>query len=239
MYPPLGRVQLFVAPEFAADARAILGLPPADSDEARTCATSAGANSSSSSNSFRFTTGLIIGVTAGALLHFGYTRLQQHGSWTDEFDHDGDGVLDEEIDWRNGQVVAARLDQNSDGHWDVWSRYENGVQTIFEADENFDGRRDAWLSYSEKGIVSSSKMDTDYDGVPDVATVYEHGLPKRADWRPDNTSITVLRQLFRHGVLVEELRDQDGDGHFEVSIGFDAFNTPVRTNYLRPVVRTP
>jgi hypothetical protein len=72
-----------------------------------------------------------------------------------------------------------------------------------------------------------------------VTTTFTNGIVKQADWRPNGTNVVLLRQLFRNGVLDEELRDLNGDGLFDVSIKFDSFCTPIRTNNLRPTTQSP
>lgn len=240
MYPPLGSIKLMVDADAADAARDLLRQAGVGSELIRNGETmnAPGANGVRP-QVYRFNSGLVIGLIVGALLHFGYTTFQQHRYGTFDYDHDGDGLPDEEVVWRNGQYVESRFDYNADGRPDAWNHYQKSVTTHGEADVNFDGKIDTWSTNSAKSFISAMRFDTDFNGVPDGTATYEHGSTKQVDWRPNGTNAVLLRQLYRHGVLDEELRDLNGDGFFDVTIKYDPFMTPVRTNNLRPTTPTP
>ena len=71
----------------------------------------------------------------------------------------------------------------------------------------------------------------------DVFFIYKNGVVEQTDWKPNGTNVVLLRQLYRHGILREQLHDTDGDGKFDVSVEFDPFNNPISTNDLGKVLR--
>ncbi len=241
MYPSLGVIQLLVEPEVAEDARRILreeavALHPAVDLPTESSSRTALAPPA---RVYRFNSGVVVGVILGILLHFGYRHYEEHRDRTDRYYNKAGTLLEEELVWRNGQMVERRFDRNGDGRWDDKIFFKDGLAVSEELDENFDGKWDATLSFSARGFFSGGQYDTDYNGVSDFTATYTNGVAHRSDWRPNGTNVTLLRQIFHLGVLDEELRDQNGDGLFDVSIKFDPFNTPIRTNSLRPTTQSP
>lgn len=236
MYPSLGVIQLLVPPEDAEDARRILResapLPAAilNTPESTT---------SPPPRVLRFNLGLLAGIVVGVLIYIGGSKLWELQDRNLRYDGDGDDVSDSEQIWRRGELKEDRLDRNGDGRPDNWLQYSNGWMVACESDDNFDGKADNSYIYSTRQLVASSIHDTDFNGVPDLTVIYTNGLTLRSDWRPNGTKSVSLRQLYRDGWLEEELRDQNGDGLFDVSIVFDRFSTPVRTNSLRPTTSPP
>lgn len=233
MYPQMGVIQLLVDPALADDARRILGASPAamtsePDQELRSLA----APTSSPPKVFRFNSGLIVGVIVGALLHVSYTRLWQLRDITTRRDQDRDGFPEAEEIWKQGHLTEVRFDRNGDGRFDYWSYYRGDVSQQDESDDNFDTKVDGSYTFSKRSLFASGQFDTDFNGIPDALTTYENGIVKQTDWRPNGTNVIMLRQLFRRGVLAQELRDLNGDGRFDISIDFDAFLTPLRTNTL-------
>lgn len=241
MYPSLGVIQLLVASEDAEDARRILkenaSVPDAamnpigEQNPARATAPLP--------RVLRFNLGLLTGIVVGVLIHISYSKLWELRDLNPRYDSDHDGVPDREQFWKGGELLEERFDRNRDGRPDNWLRYSNGLMVTSEADDNFDRKADSSYSYSTRQLLSSSIHDTDFSGVPDLTIIYTNGLALRADWRTNGTKAVTLRQLYRDGWLEEELRDQNGDGLFDVSILFDRFSTPIRTNSLRPTTQSP
>lgn len=241
MFPPLGVIKLLVAPAEARDAREILQLAPVDTEPAATGSQNQSASSTNRNGPpprvYRFNSGVAVGLILGALLHFAYTHYQANRDRTDRYYYDDDDQPDQEVISRNGQMIESRFDRDGDGRWDWWTHYKDGVPTSEETDENFDGRADGWYALSPKGLSSTGRVDSDFNGVPDVFMTCEHGQLKQSDWRPNGTNVILLRQVYQHGELQEEIRDTDGDGRFDVSVRFDAFSTPISTNYFVVPVR--
>jgi len=242
MYPPLGVIKLLVDPASAETAREILQQRTLEFEPAPDgggLANETPRLGNPPPRVLRFNSGLIVGSLLGALLHFGYTYHQDHRDARSVNDYDKDGFAEEEIIWRDGRVVEQRFDRNGDGRWDWWTYSKDGLASREEADNNLDGRIDEWRTFSTRQVTSSGQVDTDFNGLPDVTMTYSNGIVMQADWRPNGTNAVLLRQLFRHSVLVEELRDLNGDGIFDVSIQFDPFMTPIHTNNLPPTIKLP
>lgn len=242
MYPPLGSIKLLVEPDVADAARDILrqagaGVEPVT--EAEEPATDSRNPSAGRPRVYRFNSGMIVGLILGALLHYSYRHYEEHRDRTEQHDYNGDGVADEEVIWRNGKMVERRFDRDGNGRWDWWSYGKNGLPTRNEVDDNFDGKPDGRYDYSPRSTYVSAQLDTDFNAVPDAFSIYTNGVLKQTDWRTNGARTTALRQMYRHGVLDEELRDLNGDGLFDISIKFDAFSTPIRTNNLRPITPAP
>jgi hypothetical protein len=233
MYPPLGVIKLLVDPSNADQAREILQATPAPMNAPFNAPREKEDSRPTPPRVYRFNSGLLLGILLGVLLHFGYAYSKQHRSKTAWYDLDRDGVPDEEIVWRNGRMLETRLDRNGDSHLDHWGHYSNGVLLNIDNDNNFDGRPDVWINFSPKLVATSEQLDTDFNGVPDVFMTYSNGIIRQLDWRPNNTNVVLRRQLYRAGVLDEELRDFDGDGQFDLSIKFDPFSNPIQTNNLK------
>lgn len=187
----------------------------------------------------KFGWGMLVGAICGVLFHWGYLKSEQIGRHTFRYDNDKDGVPDEEHVWEDGVISASRFDHNGDSRIDFWSYFENGVRTREELDCNFDGRPDVWFTAGPRGDYINSRFDSDFDGRADAFTSFVHGQASQTDWRPGETNVTILRQVFEKGVLREELRDTDGNGLFDVSVRYDAFNTPVSTNFLELLSKPP
>jgi hypothetical protein len=236
MYPSMGVIQLLVDPADAEDARRILResaqLPVAalNVPEMKTPAPS---------RALSFNLVLLAGIVVGVLIHISYSRLWELRDLNPRYDDDGDGVPDREQIWRRGELKEERLDRNRDGRPDNWLQYSNGWLFLTELDDNFDGKADSSYSYSKRQLAVSSIHDTDFNGAPDLTVTYTNGFWLRADWRINGAKVVTLRQLYLDGWVNEELRDQNGDGLFDVSILFDRFSTPIRTNSLRPTSSAP
>ena len=182
--------------------------------------------------------GLLVGVGVGVLLHWGYDETRQFGRHIYKYDYDRDGVADAEYVWRNGEPVEFRGDRNGDGRIDCRTYYVNGVPTREEVDDNFDGRTDVWYTCDARGLYSRVRFDSDFNGVADAVSTFKNGIVTQTDWQPNGTNVITLRQVFEHGVLKEELRDEDWDGTFDVSIKYDPFANPIQTNRLK-LLSTP
>jgi hypothetical protein len=240
MYPSMGVIQLLVNADMVEDARKVLN----ESSPATTASTSSPDATlpvlrKPMPRVLRFNFGLLVGIVVGVLVHISYSELWKLRDITTRYDFDKDGVNDAVEIWKNGELREGRMDRNGNGRIDYWVYYRNGQPFQDESDDNFDGKADGSFTYSPRRLYSSSVYDTDHNGVPDVTTIFTNGVVKQADWRPNGTNVVLLRQLFRHGVLDEELRDLNGDGLFDVSIKYDRFNTPIRTNNLRATTQSP
>lgn len=236
MYPPLETVKLLVQPEDFATARSILTdffEPPADSAPSAAPVGALPPKPALPAPPFaQFGWGLLAGIVVGVLLHLGYLQLRGLAEAAYEYDNDGDGIADELHVWQMGHVVASRYDRNGDRRYDYRTRFVRGAPEEDEQDNNFDGQMDAWYTYGPKKTFVSGRFDSDFNGIIDGTSKFKNGLVSQVDWQPNGSTNVVLRELFEHGVLKEELRDLDGDGRFDVSVRFGPFVNPIHTNFL-------
>jgi hypothetical protein len=228
-------VKLIVAAADATAARDILGLegvpepvPEGVEPRGKSAAKELKPSSKSSGRPFLLIVAFLLGVAA--TLTWGW--LERVGTRTHESDTYGDGRVDHREIWRNGHLVETEDDRNGDGRMDDWASYDGGLPVRSAVDENFDGRVDAWTTFVRR-FPSESQLDTDSNGVPDVTITYKFGQTVRADYQPNGTNVVTVRDLYENGLLVEELRDTDWDGYFDVSVKYDALLNPIQTNYLR------
>lgn len=170
------------------------------------------------------------GVVAGILLCLLYQWTTNLGLKTYRFDADGDGRKDVTWVYRDGRCIEMAEDRNSDGILDSRVYFKDGYRyESATADDNFDGKLDSWSHYSN-GVLVSVRFDSDFNGIPDATSFFHHGQITRCDWQPNGTNIVKLREIFRHGLVIEEQRDTNWDGSFDVIVRYDAFQNPVATN---------
>jgi len=173
---------------------------------------------------------LAAGIIIGVLLCLLYQWTSKFGTRTHRYDTNGDGKTDEVWVYRNGYPVEQSFDRNFDGRLDEWYHYDSGYKRLLsKADDNFDGTPDVTRRYAD-GLLVSSTADTDFNGTPDVTHTFKDELVVQSDWRPNGTNIVMLRQVYRHEVLIEELRDTNMDGSFDLSIHYDAFQNVIQSN---------
>lgn len=137
------------------------------------------------------------------------------------------------VSWHSGTKQTQndgvyKLDLNGDGKTDEWLTYRKGLLATVELDHNFDGKTDVWDTYGN-GIISFSQVDTDFNGVSDVTYFYVNGILYSAEFRPNAAKTVAKKQIFKHGVLKEELIDKDMDGKFDQRIIFDYLENPIMT----------
>jgi hypothetical protein len=173
------------------------------------------------------------GIVVGILLCLLYQWTANLGIKTYRYDLDGDGKTDEVAVFQNGRCIEQSFDRNFDGLLDSWNYFDGALRrTVSKEDNNFDGVADLTWNYSN-GLPVSSSMDTDFNGRPDVTTLFLYDLPKQTDWQPNSTNIVTRREFFRNGVLFEEWLDTNMDGLFDSTNQFDAFQNPLGTNAFR------
>jgi hypothetical protein len=169
---------------------------------------------------------LIVGfIFLGFAIHEYWASRQREASefHTYRYDYNHDGKPDYILNYRRGKLIKSEADRNFDGMMDAWTFYDSEERPEHEEfDENFDGRPDLWVFY-KNGQPVRFEQDTDFNGQPDWFGTYENGQLVRMDCRPNGSSIVVRRKLFEHGIVREELVDDQGDGHFHYKILHDPF----------------
>lgn len=181
----------------------------------------------------RFPAGIFIasGVAFLALL-FAVSQLREKQRTPDtteheyKFDDDDNGRTDRFMYYRGGTIARVELDRNGDGKIDDWEEYNSkGVLVRILSDNNFDGAVDLWSDY-ENGEVKTEKADLDFNGVPDAFIEFQHGLPVRAEVKPNGSAKGSRTETYLHGQLDEQQVDSDGDGKPDYRIKYDAFTNP-------------
>lgn len=127
-------------------------------------------------------------------------------------------------------------------------------------DNNFDGAVDGWYTFSED-FGGVENLDMNFDGKPDVKTVYEYEMPKEtlidedfngifdstlnftngvillAEVKPNGTNVVFTREEYREGILKEEWVDEDMDGTFDTKTLFDPMGREVAVTKLNSQAR--
>lgn len=176
---------------------------------------------------------LITGIVTGILLCLLYQWTSRLGTKTDRYDWNGDGRTDAVYIYKDGWCVQICCDRNRDGKLDLWDHFEpDGRHLLSRADDNFDGVPDVTWNYTN-GVLATSQADTDFNGTPDVTHTFKYDLFALSEWRPNGTSVITLRQVYERGLLIEESRDTNWDGTFDLTVRYDAFQNPIQTNILK------
>jgi hypothetical protein len=179
----------------------------------------------------RFPAGIFIAGGIGFLaLLFAVSQLREKQRNPDttlqtyEFDTNNDGKPDQFSSYQGATLRSSTSDRNGDGKPDEWQEYNSrGTAVAASSDNNFDGKVDVWYDYTN-GTAKTGRMDTDFNGMPDLIIEYENDLPIRSEYKP-NGSRTATRVLtYARGVLIEELVDSDGDGTLDYRVKLDAFS---------------
>lgn len=174
----------------------------------------------------------VMGILFGALGYWAvqdYVRVRDH---VVDYDMDGDGRTDEQHVWRKGYVVEMKADRNRDGVFDSWNYYQSGRSARYEEDNNFDGKPDSW-SYCSNEREDVLQQDTDFNGIVDDTFLYTNSVLFLIEMRPNKSSNITIRTHLENGVLREEFRDVDGDGFFDLSVQYDPFYVPIKTNHIK------
>lgn len=175
------------------------------------------------------------GVVAGVLLCLLYQYMNRFRTETYQYDSNGDGLTDDTAVYKDGVCVRQTMDRNFDGKPDLWFSFDDqGRRKESQTDDNFDGRIDGVWTYTN-GVLIHCKLDSDFNGITDLTEFFKNELVKEAVWRPNGSTVVSLRQFFRHGVLLEEWRDTNTDGHFDLTNSFDAFQNRIETNAFKLV----
>jgi hypothetical protein len=126
------------------------------------------------------------------------------------------------------------FDRNGDGKPDEWRVYDSrGAPFATKCDDNFDGKVDAWYDF-KNGAAKSGRMDTDFNGVPDLFVEYKNELPVRSEYKPNGSKTASRVETFVNGILTEAIVDSDRDGTPDYRIKYDAFANPSEHLPIQP-----
>ena len=147
----------------------------------------------------------------------------------------------------NSPVTVDGIDYNADGRLDERWIYKNNRINESLHDRNLDGSIDQKLFYGATGIINSSEVDLDFDGIFETKQKYHKGNITIEESDANQNGIVEYRILFKHGFIDsiefidEETRnvrkvqhyqvgrpvsaefDSDGDGILETKYKYDAY----------------
>jgi hypothetical protein len=171
---------------------------------------------------------ILFGIVMGMILCLLYQWTNTIGTKTHY--HHVHGKVDKEWIYRSGRLAEFLEDRNLDGVWDHWVHYdERGEMTKSESDNNFDGKADEFWTFSDDG-TDTVQIDTDFNGIPDEFCIYKNRIIQQVDTKPNGSKFTTTREIFQNGVLTEILRGGDSNGNFKEDIHYDPFFNPISPN---------
>jgi hypothetical protein len=185
-------------------------------------------NSSAFPSTTRVLAVFALGIVTGMLALVGYQKSQRVFTGTVQRDFNYDGRTDGWETYQKGKLSKTAANRNGDEQPDAWYYFEDGVVTKWEEDWNFDGRIDFWAAFDSKGIISQSKLDSDFDGNPDVSFIYEFGLLKESHSILSESGLLWKKDFYTNGLLREVLLDRDRDGKFDERLSFNVFGVEVK-----------
>jgi hypothetical protein len=171
---------------------------------------------------------ILFGIVIGVILCLFCQWANKPGTTT-HYHYAKDGKCDEAWVYRYGHLAEHLRDRNLDGVWDYWAYHEHGDVVRLEMDNNFDGKPDETWTYSNGDLVSLEE-DTDFNGTPDLIYTYKYHVIQQVDVRPNGSTFTSTREIFKNGVLTEIWRGGDSNGHFKEVVQYDPFFNPISTN---------
>jgi hypothetical protein len=172
---------------------------------------------------------ILFGIVMGVILCLLYQWTNTIGTKT--YYHHVHGKVDKEWIYRNERLAEFLEDRNLDGVWDHWVHYdERGEMTKSEYDNNFDGKADEFWKFSDEG-TDTVQIDTDFNGIPDEFYVYKNRIIQQMDMKPNGSKFTTTREIFQNGVLTEILRGGDSNGNFKEDVHYDPFFNPIPINF--------
>jgi hypothetical protein len=154
--------------------------------------------------------GLLLGLALGVGATYAVYRAPVS---TDGIDHDRDGVLDEKWTYApSGQPLKLEVDRNLDHKVDYVAHYNaRGVLDSTELDDNFDGVFETRQGF-RNGNLQVSETDTDGDGFLDLRSLYVHGVIDAVEYINPATGRPLRVEHFKLGVLQFADVDTDKDG---------------------------
>jgi hypothetical protein len=119
---------------------------------------------------------------------------------------------------------VTEFDFDGDKKPDVWSYFVEVTAadgelsrrtTRKEFDLNHDGKVDLIRVYDRKGQLERTVFDLDLDGVPNVVTFFERGLPTKKERDLDGDGKPDQFVFFEEGKQVRSERDSNADGKID------------------------
>jgi len=162
----------------------------------------------------------VIGFILGVVTVF---LLFQSSVEYNGIDYDRDGKLDEKWKYINNQLSSAEIDQNRDGNVDLIYKYDlGGLISTSKLDFDFDGRYETKCRY-KRGNTQSCRADIDGDGFYEIRETYKHGVLENISMFDPSSEKIKKKQLFEAQRLKSSSVDFDGDGQLETHYEYDEY----------------
>lgn len=145
-----------------------------------------------------------------------------------ELDFNGNGIIDQIVQYDGDLPLLVKRDRNQDGHFDDFELYRDGIINSVEADDDFDGKLDLWVSF-RRGLPVLVRKDADADGIPDIFSGYVSGVLAYSFIRPPPAREVEMVIFFRSGIpSVEYFRKESAPGKW-FAREYDVFGRPLET----------
>ena len=162
----------------------------------------------------------LLGFIVGAII---VLVLTQTPITYDGVDYNGDGVLDEQLEYAGGLVREIKIDRNRDGKFDVlWRNDMKGLLKSSSFDNDFDGRFEFKCRF-KAGNTVWCRGDYDNDGFAEYREGYNSGVHETASMFDPASKAIKKKQYFVGGVLKRAEVDLDGDGVLETNYTYDVY----------------
>ncbi|HEY9199630.1 MAG TPA: DUF2007 domain-containing protein [Gammaproteobacteria bacterium] len=170
----------------------------------------------------------LAGLLLGGLAVFLFNRDEDEPP--EGIDYDQDGRLDERWFYSDGLLSRLEVDRNLDGKVDAYYVYDRrGITQSASFDENFDGAYETTVEFL-RANPHVQTSDFDGDGRMDYRMKFTAGVLAEVDIFGSQPRFTPRKhQVYEAGRLVSADFDTDGDGEFDVSYEYDAFEEIRRT----------
>ena len=169
---------------------------------------------------------LLVGILIGAVGAWFLLRIPETG---EDFDFDGDGVVDMRYVYGGQQLKRIDYDRDANGVPDFRDhpssrKYGDSMQW---SDDDFDGRFEIRTEV-RKGWPAVSHYDANGDGFEEARIVYRHGVADEFIFMAPPDGRVIKRVQFKDGQTATSEADLDNDGHFETRWTYDEIGEPTK-----------
>lgn len=149
-------------------------------------------------------------------------------------DYDRNGVNDVVWIFKDNRLTKAETDRNFDGNVDFIVNYSiKGLISSSQLDDDFDGVFETTAEYW-KGVPYIQELDSNKDGITDDKSYLEYGVLNKVEIYGDSPGVPVKVQHFSLGKLVSAEFDSDGNGTLDVLYEYDRFEEVVKKTNIHP-----